>query len=320
VAAAALAVATLVKATNLPYALALALAPLFARDLARETRVRAAGALLAGVAAAALVHAQWNTARFGSPFDLGYDWSETIPVGPPRGFGAPLGRGLLVLLASPGKSLLLWAPALPLLALPRLRSVRESAVLPTLGLALGLGLLLFGKYVFVEGGYCHGPRHLVPIVPILLLPAACGPAPRRSTVVVALALGVPLNLLAVATSPLEDQAWGEDRSRVTYYETVPPEPGLPTNRYRLDYAPQVTLPRLAATSLERALESAPAEPGRGLDFLPLHLAKIDASLRALGVLHAACSLGLLLVGAALHARALLRTENVAILRTAGPPP
>src|SRR5207245_101541 len=60
-----------------------------------------------------------------------------------------------------------WPPCL-LLALPRMKQDREIAVTGA------IGLLVFAKYMFPEGGYCHGPRHLVPIVPLLLLPAARG--------------------------------------------------------------------------------------------------------------------------------------------------
>src|SRR5439155_941751 len=70
-----------------------------------------------GAALAVAAHLAWNAHRFGNPFDFGYDASETIPQMPPQLFRlADLPRGLVMELASPGKSLILWAPVLLLAA------------------------------------------------------------------------------------------------------------------------------------------------------------------------------------------------------------
>jgi hypothetical protein len=301
-----LAVAVLTKATNLVYAVPIALAPLLAG------RRNATGVLLGAVAAAVLIHMQWNTHRFGSPLDFGYDWTETI-TGEPRPFGGDLARGLVVLLVSPGKSLFLWAPVL-LLAATRVRALDRPVAL-TLAFLLAAGLLVFGSYMFVEGGYCHGPRHLVPIVPLLLLPAAVGRAPSRFALALTFVLGAALNGLAVSTSYLEDQAWGEDRSRAVYYERDPsPKPGLPQNRYRLGYTPELTLPALLATSLGKISRGEAELPGTGLNLLPLNLER--AGFQRVGILPVIDLTALLaLVLAALGLRTtLLRKENAAILR------
>ena len=42
--------------------------------------------LTAAVGLAVLIHFAWNAFRFGNPFEFGYDWAETIPVLPARGF------------------------------------------------------------------------------------------------------------------------------------------------------------------------------------------------------------------------------------------
>src|SRR5262249_32669249 len=157
---------------NVIFAIPIALAPLFDKETSSRGRSWATIALGLGVAVAALVHAQWNTHRFGSPFELGYDWSETVS-GKPRPFGGSLARRLGVLGLSPGKWIVVWAPAILLLAVPRARELaRDRTLLVGVAGALGAGLLAFGSYMFPEGGYCHGPRHLVPILPLLLLPAA----------------------------------------------------------------------------------------------------------------------------------------------------
>jgi hypothetical protein len=280
-ASALLPVAILTKATNVVYAIPLALAPLLEGTLDRPRRIKASSVLGLGVALALLVHAQWNVHRFGNPFDFGYDWSETVR-GPPRPFGGSLGRGLFVLLLSPGKSLVLWAPALALLAAARVRELaRDRALaLGVLG-ALAAGLLVFGKYMFPEGGYCHGPRHLVPIVPLLLLPAALGPAPGKRTFALALVSGVLLNASAVAVSYLEDQALGENFARHVYYEIDrDPGAGLPENRYALVYLPEVSLPRLALGSLGRVARGEAEPPGTGLDFFAGHLARARTTFAA----------------------------------------
>src|SRR6266566_36683 len=115
----------------------------------------------------------WNLYRFNQPLDFGYNWAETIPQLPPRAFlPSDVPRGLAVLLASPGKSLFLWAPVL-LLALPRAKRCfqREPAVAIGIATAAGVGLVFYAAYLFPEGAYSHGPRHLVPIIPLMLLPA-----------------------------------------------------------------------------------------------------------------------------------------------------
>ena len=64
----------------------------------------------------------WNQFRFGDPLDFGYNWIETVPQLPVRVFLlSDLPRGLLILLLSPGKSILLWAPVICLSHHPFLR-------------------------------------------------------------------------------------------------------------------------------------------------------------------------------------------------------
>ncbi len=254
--------ACLLKATNVFFALPLA--------LARPERWR----LLLGVVAAGLVHMQWNSHRFGDFRDFGYNWGETIH-GTPRPFGGSLLRGLTVLLLSPGKSIFIWAPCV-LLALPHYKKEKPIA------LAALVSLVVFSIYIWPEGGYCHGPRHLVPLLPLLLLPAAHG-FPRRALIPLVIA-GAAMNALAASTSYLEDQAMGDPPTHDVYYvidETVPD--GLPRNVYRLGYLPQVSLPV--------TLASAPVTPrsGLGLDlfcrhatgwvrFLPLGLGLVSLAL------------------------------------------
>jgi hypothetical protein len=282
-----IALACLLKATNVFFALPLA--------LARPERWR----LLLGVVAAGLVHMQWNSHRFGDFRDFGYNWGEFIR-GTPRPFGGSFFRGLTVLLLSPGKSIFIWAPCV-LLALPHLRKEKPIA------LTALVGLVVFSVYMWPEGGYCHGPRHLVPLLPLLLLPAAHGSS--RRALVPLIILGAAMNALAASTSYLEDQALGDPPTRDVYYvidETVPD--GLPRNVYRLGYLPQVSLP---ATLLSSPVTSTP-QAGVGLDLFCRH-ARGWVRFLPLGLGIVSLALGLLTLRSPL-----LRKENAAILPARDP--
>jgi hypothetical protein len=234
-------------------------------------RLRAAFVLAAAIGMAAAIHLAWNAHRFFNPFDFGYDWAETVPVLPARAFLlTELPRGLAVLLFSPGKSLLLWVPV-AWLSLTRRRECPRPVLAGVLT-SLGLGLVFYGAYLFPEGGYAHGPRHLVPIVPLLLLPAATPGRPwRRETLLACCAVGVTLAVLSVSISFLQDQALGTNFGRLGYYDRIEPAPGRAWNRYRLAYVPFVRA--IGSGNWPRS-----RTPGIGLDFFWLHLARVRAAI------------------------------------------
>lgn len=269
-----LAVAGLTKVTALVFAPALVVAVLVDRTLAERTRREVAVTLAIGIILAAAIHVRWNEYRFGAPFDFGYDWSETIPVLPPRAFAiSDVPRGLAVLLFSPGKSVFVWAPVL-VLAVAGARRLwqRDRALAVGIATATGLGLVFFAAYQFPEGGYSHGPRNLVPIVPLMLLPAAGIEAGRwrRPVLAACAAVGVVTMLLSLSVSYLEDQAMVGSANG--YYDRIDPAPGRPSNRYRLGYIPFVTTLRAPGWSVSPAL-------GQGPDFFPLHLRQAQRQLR-----------------------------------------
>jgi hypothetical protein len=228
-----------------------------------------AAALALGIALAAAIHMSWNTYRFGRPFDFGYAWGNMIPQLPPRHFLlGDVPRGLAVLLLSPGKSLVLWAPVL-LLAGARAKQLwrREPGVALGLAFSAVAGLVFFAAYLFPEGGYAHGPRNLVPLVPLLLLPAG-GPDSGRwpaAPVAACAAIGALMAVLATSVSFLEDQGGriGPVSPNV-YYERIDPAPGRSWIRYRLDYVPFVS------TMFSQGWAHA-GELGRGPDFFARHL-------------------------------------------------
>ncbi len=269
-AAALICVAGLTKVTSLVFAPGFVIAALRDRSLPWRTRIQVAAALSTGIAAAAAIQIGWNLHRFGQPFEFGYSWLESIPELPPRLFLlAELPRGLQILLLSPGKSIFLWAPALLLsLAGARRFARMEPAIAAGVGFSGVVGLLFFAAYLFPEGGYANGPRHLVPIVPLLLLPAA-GRDRRwsRRAVTTCGAIGATVAMLGVSVSFLEDQSLGADLgvgARTTYYERIRPAPGRPWNSYRVDFVPFVS-----ALSVPGWLHS--ERLGQGPDCFPLHL-------------------------------------------------
>ncbi|MCU1386339.1 MAG: hypothetical protein JWL71_5036 [Acidobacteria bacterium] len=272
-AAALLMLVGLTKVTGMVFTPAFVLAVLAERMVPARSRLQVAIALSAGIAAAVAIHLTWNAYRFGLPFDFGYDASETVTHMPPQLFRlADVPRGLVMSLVTPGKGLIVWAPAL-LLAATSLRDFwrRQPAVALGVVVAGVTGLLFFAAYLFPEAGYSHGPRTLVPIVPLLLLPAVARPIEQRSRAAVAACAiaGFTIALLATSVSFLEDQGIGGDLGRgaaLAYYERIDPPPGRAWNRYRLAYVPFVR-------TLSAGQWPSGDAVGHGLDYLPHHLAR-----------------------------------------------
>ena len=245
VAAVLLAIAGLTKTTSLVFAPGFVVAALCDRSVPPAPPSQAAAVLALGIALATAIHVSWNGYRFGRPFDFGYGWNDMIPQLPPRQFlAADVPFGLAVLLFSPGKSIVLWAPAL-LLAAARAKTFWRREPGAALGLACSavVGLIFFAAYLFPEGGYAHGPRNLVPLVPLLLLPAAGRDGGRWPVPAVAAcaAAGILMALLATSVSFLEDQGGriGPVSPNV-YCRRIDPAPGRSWVRYRLDYVPFVS--------------------------------------------------------------------------------
>jgi len=202
--AALLGLAVLVRPTHI------LLAPIFlVAVLMRERRagvkpVMVAAAVL-GVAVAAYL--AYNYYVFGTPFQFGYP--DSVEAGKHvTGFETPLRLGLFGFLLSPGKSIFLFAPPvlLALVGLPALwRRDRGLATVATLSLPLVLGF--FARYTQWEGGYCFGPRYLVPALVLLFL--ALGPAlaeagqSTRAVAIVLFVTGLAVQILGLATSFLE---------------------------------------------------------------------------------------------------------------------
>lgn len=119
---------------------------------------------LAGIAFWLAIIGWYNFARFGSPFTTGYE-SE--------GFTTPFLTGFWGLVFSPGKSVFFYNPVLflGLFGWPFVfKALRSFAVL-SLGI-IGVYLVLYSMWSEWWGGGVWGPRFLLPVVPLLLWPAA----------------------------------------------------------------------------------------------------------------------------------------------------
>jgi len=189
------------------------LAPIFL--VAILVRERRSGLKPASVAAVVLgvvlaTYLSYNYFVFGNPLQFGYP--DSAEAGKHvTGFETPLRLGLTGFLFSPGKSIFLFAPPvlLALWGLPALwERDRGLATIATVSLPLALGF--YARYTQWEGGYCFGPRYLVPA--LLLLSLSLGAVlaeASQSTRAVAILLfivGAIVQILGLATSFLEAES------------------------------------------------------------------------------------------------------------------
>jgi hypothetical protein len=272
-----IALAIVTKPTAVVIAPAFVIAVLVERGLETRQRWQTIVLLSAAILAAGLVHIGWNVFRFGRPLDFGYNLAGMVPYPPARPFiPAQIARGLFVQLLTPGKSLFVWAPC-ALLSCLNLRACwpRQRGLVAGLVAAMASALVFYAAFFLPEGGYSHGPRHLVPLVPLLMLPLAVpGVDVRQRALAACAAVGLAVAALAVTVSFFEDQSPVQmgGRSVSPYYERIDPGAGEPNLRYRVDYLPF----KFALTS-GRWLSDARAA-GNGPDFFALHLVQARRTL------------------------------------------
>lgn len=109
----------------------------------------------------------YDLARFGDPFETGYRKYA-------REWTTPFLEGFAGLLISPGHGLLVYCPLILLsLAAARRFAARAPRELAFVAASLVLLVALYSKWFLWEGAWCWGPRFLVPLVPLLILPSAC---------------------------------------------------------------------------------------------------------------------------------------------------
>jgi hypothetical protein len=206
---------TWIRPTNVLAIAVFALA-MVVRDGKAALRSAAVLCLASGVGTVALLVR--DVRLFGNPFDFGYP-TTAGGVKLENSFDTPLATGLWGFLLSPGKSVFLFAPPvlLAIAGLPRLWKMDRG--LTTLATVFPLTYLLFyARYAYWEGGYCVGPRYLVPAIPLLCLGLgaclAAGAARARIAAITCLVLGAAVQIISLATSFLEDQ----NPARGRYYD------------------------------------------------------------------------------------------------------
>jgi hypothetical protein len=249
-------------------ALPVFLAAVFVRERKNGWAPAAALAAAAGIGIALLL---WRNAYLhGSAWDFGY------PAAAEGGkalnaFQTPLATGLVGFLVSPGKSIFLFSPPilLAMLGLPRLWR-RDRGLAVVAGAAPLVYVLFFATYTQWEGGYCYGPRYLVPALGLLCLGIGPALAPLQSVgakasralrllAIAVFAAGFFVQAAGSATSFLEADIAGG------YYDAQ--------YNYRMSFSPIAMHVHLLA---HYATSAAAAPIGRGFDKWWVFLSKAGA--------------------------------------------
>ena len=188
----------------------LAVASVYATD--RRATLRVGVHIVASGAVMALILMAYHNAAFGSPFRLGYSSEDSLEgIAMQQGiFGVsgPSWHVLYEVLIGAYRGLL---PLAPLLAVAPLGLVwlargrqqwRPALAAATIG---AYYLLLNVSYVYWEGGWFVGPRHLVPGIAFVALGLAplwdVGRSAGRALLIAGWMWGAALGLIAVSTNP-----------------------------------------------------------------------------------------------------------------------
>lgn len=264
-----------VRPTHVIAAVAFLIA-LYVRDRIKAITPGIVLSAIVGFAGAAYL---WrNNYLFGSFFNFGYppaaEGGKALNT-----FNTPFFTGLFGYLFSPGKSVFIFAPVV-LLAIFGWRSLwRKNRGLATVALLTPIiYLLFFATYTQWEGGYCYGPRYLLPALTLCGL--ALGPTLEsagrwvRVSAIALFIVGFLVQAIGVTTSFLE-AAVGK------YYDA--------NYNYVMSFSPvwrQIRFARYYATS------PVPAPLGRGFDRWWLMLGKAGVShgtLWSIGIVEFTCA-------------------------------
>lgn len=262
-----LALAVLVKPSNLLLAPLLVVPHLLPADRPRRSR---AAAMLVGALPPAAAWLAFDLARFGRPF-ASYGG---------QAFSFPPLEGLWRLLVGPSKGLLVYFPLAALAVLAILRW-RRRGPFPAAGLGIAIftcGLVgLTCAWWAWDGTVGWGPRLLVPAIPLLAALAATTVTSRATTLAAALLLsaGVAVNVLGAlqpesatnaylaATAPVQLSA--EEAGRLPAYYVAPDRDGFRINRNLVAARDDVLSPiRLHAFFLRARLAPSRTEVDRRL--------------------------------------------------------
>jgi hypothetical protein len=169
---------------------------------------RTAAVVVGVLAISGAIYLARNYAFFGHPFDFG------VPATAENGkeldsWHNPVWVGIFGFLFSPGKSVFLFCPpiVLGILGLPHLW--RRNRALSVLSAAAPLANLLFYSFrTQWEGGYCYGPRYLVPSLILLCFPIAAlfqdSPPWLRPVFWTTAIIGFLVQAIGLSTNIMED--------------------------------------------------------------------------------------------------------------------
>lgn len=153
----------------------------------------------------------YNVVRSGAPLSMGY--TDGIDA---FGFTTPLHEGLYGLFLSPGKGLVWYAP-LALLGAIGWRGRPGRWLVWSLAI---IQLLLIARWWSWHGAESWGPRLIVPVIPLLALPAGEWLLKRRRIALVAAGFGLVIQLLGISLSwphyykRVPYETWAEAMTRV----------------------------------------------------------------------------------------------------------
>ncbi|MGC2765742.1 MAG: hypothetical protein WB607_09570 [Candidatus Acidiferrum sp.] len=229
----------------------------------------------------------YNFQLFGNALDFGY---PAVAEGGRRmiGFTTPLLMGLYGFLFSPGKSIFLFAPPLLLaiFGLPRLWKKDRGLATVAVGLLVAY-LAFYVKYTQWEGGYCVGPRYLMPTLAlfcIALVPVFAELNNRTRVVAIVLTiLGAAVQIISIATSFMESQV-----PAGVYYDR--------NWNYQINYS----IGSQVQVLMHHLMNRAPAGLGLGFDRWFVFLAKVGVSQSTLLAIFCVMLAGEIASAVALH--------------------
>jgi len=231
-------------------------------------RYRTAMVLVAIIGISGALYLARNYVFFGNPFDFGVP--TVVENGKnPDTWHNPFWRGAVGFLFSPGKSAFLFCPPaiLGMSGLPRLWR-RNRALTMLAAATTPANLVLYSFRTQWDGGYCIGPRYLVPGLVLLCLPIAAllQEPPRwfRPAFWITAIVGFLVQAISLSTNVMADMVGNH------YY--------VGNFQYRMSYSPLSGQLRL----IWKYLHVSPTVVGGGWDrwFLMLHAAGANSSVLA----------------------------------------
>ena len=187
-----------------------------------------------GLAPFALLILVYNHFNYGSAFNPGYER---------QGFASPFVSGAYGLLLSPGRGLFLFSPPVLLLFFgwSGFRKKFPGVFIICLVLLVAR-ITILAKWFSWQGGWCWGPRLLLPVIPLMLLPGLevfenwqWKKTPVRLLVLGLLASGLYIQFIGATVSPnkYNNDIWGMLPGGVSEFLFIPQLSSLKGNWFLL---------------------------------------------------------------------------------------